>query len=212
MASTFKYNWSPLERNYQQERQVLENKIKYQPAPQHPLVPKISTSAAAASSLINGNKPKSVTTPVISVSSPLDPLSVPSSAPTPDSDDPLSAAAASSAISTSPAASIDDPLQSSLYNDPLRRGMSIIATTNPLGKKLQLTAQLNRASSSRKGKNTFLNWSAKKAIYLKKFTTEKNIPVISVCYSIVSFDTSTHFFFRKLWKTTMRKFIHWKKS
>ena len=78
-----------------------------------------------------------------------------------------------------------DPLSSSSGLDPLRAG-SPLPYVDPLSARLDhqpsliITGQLNRQIGSRQ-KAGYLNWAYKKQKYLKKYTTDKNIPIISVC-------------------------------
>ena len=79
---------------------------------------------------------------------------------------------------TSSASSSSDPLSS---NDPLRNSSFV----DPLSKiekptSVIITGQLNRQIGSRQ-RIGYLNWAYKKQKYLKKYTTDKNIPIISVC-------------------------------
>nr|CAG4717581.1 unnamed protein product [Naegleria fowleri] len=76
-----------------------------------------------------------------------------------------------------------DPLSSSSGLDPLRAG-SPLPYVDPLSARLDhqpsliITGQLNRQIGSRQ-KAGYLNWAYKKQKYLKKYTTDKNIPIIS---------------------------------
>lgn len=74
-----------------------------------------------------------------------------------------------------------DPLTGGV--DPLRGSGSV--AFDPLSAKIEsqqsliISGQLNRQIGSRQ-KVGYLNWAFKKQKYLKKYTTDKNIPVISV--------------------------------
>lgn len=59
----------------------------------------------------------------------------------------------------------DDPLSNATSND------------KPVSLTQVITGQLNL--KTKKQKNDFLNWSLKKNAYLKRYTTDKNIPVVS---------------------------------
>ena len=69
--------------------------------------------------------------------------------------------------------------------DPLTT-INPLSPTDPLSplrqstSKIAISGQLNRGIGEQRRKD-FLNWNLKKAIYLKQYTTDKSIPIISVC-------------------------------
>ena len=68
--------------------------------------------------------------------------------------------------------------------DPLSPLSSHPSSSSAVNKKVTPTAiisgQLNR-TIGQQAKKDYLNWNLKKTAYLKKYTTDKNIPIISVC-------------------------------
>jgi hypothetical protein len=84
-------------------------------------------------------------------------------------------------VTSDPLSTFVDPLSPSKMYDPLSSPTVSTYTPNtPLENNptLLISGQLNRGIGMRR-RRSFLNWGTKKQRYLKKYTTDKNIPVIS---------------------------------
>ncbi|KAL9658300.1 hypothetical protein ABK040_015620 [Willaertia magna] len=158
-----KYSWQPKICDFKTEQSDIKNQYlqglinlgSSNSNNEHPLSPLFGVNISSTTVATNAiNKQKKIVTPS-----------------TPSFNDPLRSP------STPTGESYSDPLRSSSFSDPL----STPTTPTTSSKQQQPTlnfGHLNRQIGA-KQKPGYLNWNIKKQAYLKKYTTDKNIPVFS---------------------------------